>query len=142
MLSNPLPILAILFPLHARIEIDLTPLLCLLHEPTVLPQLPKRPQIWCLKVTHIVLAHDRLDRPRGLGRVVKGNTWRLVVHDVVLDGTVDEHAADPAEIAVDRRRSAAREGPGCVGIVGEGGVGVLEECDDNCIDVRRNSCLE
>lgn len=49
--------------------------------------------------------------------------------DVGADDVVEEMGVYEAEVAVDCGGCAAGEGPFVVGVVGEGGVGVLEECD-------------
>lgn len=54
-----------------------------------------------------------------------------MVQNVVFDGPVEESPAYETEIAVHGAASAAKEGPGAVGVVGEHGVGMLEECDGN-----------
>jgi len=79
-----------------------------------------------------VLAHDRLDRLAGLVGVVEGDDGDVVVQDVRLDDAVEELAADEAEFAVDGGGGAAGKVPRLAGVVGEGGVGVLEVGDGDC----------
>lgn len=77
-------------------------------------------------------AHDGLD---GLGcfvGVVEGDGGDVVVEDVGLDDAVEDVAADEAEFAVDGGGGAAGEVPGFTGVVGEGGVGVLEVGNGDC----------
>ena len=63
--------------------------------------------------------------------MVKGDCGDEVVADVGTDDVVEEVRVDESEVAVDGGSCAAREGPGAVGVVGHGGVGVLKEgnCD-------------
>lgn len=55
-----------------------------------------------------------------------------MVQDVRLDDAVEDVAADEAELAVDGGGGAAGEVPGLAGVVGQGGVGVLEVGDGDC----------
>lgn len=68
----------------------------------------------------------------GFARVVEGDGGHEVVADVRADDVVEEVRVDESEIAVDGGGCAARECPGAVGVVGEGGIGVLEECYCDC----------
>jgi hypothetical protein len=86
-----------------------------------------------------VAAHDLLDGVGGLVGVVEGNGADVVVQDVRLDDAVQERAADEAELAVDSRGGAAGVGPGLSVVVGERGVGVLEEGDGDCGSLVRVS---
>lgn len=51
----------------------------------------------------------------------------MVMEHMVVDGAVENSHADETKVAVDGRSAAAKECPGFVVVVGEGGVGVLEE---------------
>ena len=77
----------------------------------------------------VVLAHDGLDGLGGLVGVVEGDGADVVVQHVGLDDAVEEVAPDEAELAVDGCSGAADEVPDLGVVVGEGGVGVLEEGD-------------
>lgn len=79
----------------------------------------------------VVTTHDGLDGLGGLVSVVEGDGRNIVVQDVRLDDTVEEPAADEAELAVDGCGSTLDEGPLLAGVVREGRVGVLEEGDGN-----------
>lgn len=76
-----------------------------------------------------MLAHDGLDGLAGLVCVVEGDGADVVVEDMGFDDTVEKRPADEAEFTVDGRRGAAGEGPCLGGVVGDGGVGVLEVGD-------------
>jgi hypothetical protein len=56
-----------------------------------------------------------------------------VVDDVVVDDLVEEMAADEAHRAVDGGEGALGVGPRFRGVVRDGGVGVLEVCDGDCL---------
>ena len=81
----------------------------------------------------VVLAHDGFDSLGGLVAVPEGQFGKVVVDDVGFDDAVHKVAADEAEFAVDCGGGAAGEGPGCWVVVGEGGVGVLEEGYPYCV---------
>jgi len=83
-----------------------------------------------------VSSHDGLDGLGGFAGVVEWDGGDVVVQDVGLDDVVEEVRADGPEVAVDCGGGAAGEGPCFAGVVREGGVGVLEECDCDCEDVR------
>lgn len=74
-------------------------------------------------------AHDGLNGLGGLVGVVEGDGADVVVKDVGLDDAVEEVAADEAELAVDGGSAATDVVPLLSGVVGERGVGVLEEGD-------------
>lgn len=82
-----------------------------------------------LDVGAVVLTHDWLDCLGCLVGVVEGDGGDVVVEDVGFDDSVEEVTADEAEFAVDGCGGSTGEGPGVAFVVGEGGVGVLEECD-------------
>lgn len=77
----------------------------------------------------VVLAHDALDGLAGLVGVVEGDVADVVVQNVGLDDTVEDVAADEAEVAVNGGSGATGEVPNLGLVVGEGGIGVLEEGD-------------
>lgn len=77
----------------------------------------------------VVAAHDGLDGLGGLVGVVEGDGADIVVQDVGLDDTVQQVAADKAELAVDGCGGALDKGPLLAGVVGQGRVGVLQEGD-------------
>jgi hypothetical protein len=77
----------------------------------------------------VVVAHDTLDGIAGFVGVVERDVADVVVQHVGLDDAVEDVAADEAEVAVDGGRSAAGEVPDFRLVVGESGVGVLEESD-------------
>jgi len=79
-----------------------------------------------------VAAHDGLDGLGGLVGVVEGDLADVVVQDVGLDDAVEEVAADEAELAIDGGSAAADVVPLLSSVVGERGVGVLEEGDGDC----------
>ena len=60
--------------------------------------------------------------------MVEGDGGDEVVQDVGFDDAVEEDGTDGGEVAVDCCEGAAGEGPDAGEVVGEGGVGVLEEC--------------
>ena len=76
--------------------------------------------------------HDGLDGLGGLVGVVEGDGGDVVVQDMGFHNAVQQLAADEAEFAVDGCGGAAGVGPGGGGVVGEAGVGVLEEGDGDC----------
>jgi hypothetical protein len=82
-----------------------------------------------LGVGLVMHAHDLADVEAGFAGVVEGDGGHEVVADVGADDVVEEVGVDEAEVAVDGCGGAAGEGPGCVAVVGHGGVGVLEEGD-------------
>ena len=94
-----------------------------------------------LDVGAVVLAHDGLDGLGGLVGVVEGNGGDVVVEDVGLDDAVEDLAADEAELAVNGCGGTTGEVPGLAGVVGEGGVGVLEVGDGDCEEYV-SFCLE
>lgn len=97
-----------------------------------------------LGVGAVVAAHDGLDGLGGLVRVVEGNGAHVVVQHVGLNDTVEQVAADEAELAVNRGGSTADKVPLLLGVVGERGIGVLKEGDGNWAKVsisRSNSLL-
>jgi len=84
-----------------------------------------------LDVAAVVLTHDGLDGLSSLISVVEGDGRDVVVEDVGLDDAVEEVATDEAKLAVDGGSGSTSEGPGVGIVVGERGVGVLEEGDGN-----------
>lgn len=88
-----------------------------------------------LDVGAVVLAHDGLDGLGGLVGVVEGDGGDVVVEDVGLDDTVEDLAADEAELAVNGSGGATGEVPVLAGVVREGGVGVLEVGDGDCEEI-------
>lgn len=82
-----------------------------------------------------MLAHDRFD---GIGRfigVVERDAANVVMQDVRLDDAVQQVAADEAHLTIDGGSGASDEIPLVGGVVGERGIGVLQESDGNCIRV-------
>lgn len=104
-----------------------TPLILLLHIPTRIIIPPKRPQERRLHITPIMAPHNLLNRLTSFVGMVERDSGSVVVQNVVLDHAVEERSSDEAEVAVDGRGGAPHEGPGCVGVVGERKVSVLEE---------------
>lgn len=88
-------------------------------------------------VSAVVTAHDGLDGLGGFVGVVEGDGADVVVEHVGFDDAMEELAADEAEFAVDGGCGAARVGPAGGGVVGERGVGVLQEGDGDCGCVSR-----
>lgn len=84
-----------------------------------------------VSLSAVVVAHDALDGIAGLVGVVEGDVADIVVQHVGLDDTVEDVAADEAEVAVDGSGSAAGEVPHFRLVVRESGVGVLKECNGN-----------
>ena len=82
-----------------------------------------------LNIRSVVLAHDWLNSLGGLIGVVEWDGGDVVVEDVGLNDAVEDVAAYEAEFAVNGCGGAADVGPGIAEVVGEGGVGVLEEGD-------------
>ena len=74
-------------------------------------------------------AHDGLDGLGGLVGVVEGDGGDVVVKNVGLDDTVEEMTSDEAKLTVDGSSGTTSVGPGVGVVVGEGGVGVLQEGD-------------
>ena len=85
-----------------------------------------------LNIRSVVLSHNRLNSFRSFVGVVEWDGGDVVVKDVGLDDAVKDVAADEAKFAVDGGGGAADVGPGLAGVVGQGGVGVLEEGDRDC----------
>ena len=100
-----------------------------LAPPGARPQRAQEADNAILGVAAVVLAHDGLDGLGGLVGVVEGDNGDVVVQDVRLDDAVEDVAPDEAELAVDGRGRATGEGPAVGVVVGERGVGVLEEGD-------------
>lgn len=78
-----------------------------------------------------MLTHDFLDRFRRLIRVVEWNSGYIMVENMGLDNTVEHVASDEAKFTVDGCGGSTDIGPRFTLVVGEGGVGVLEEGDGN-----------
>lgn len=74
-------------------------------------------------------AHDGLDCLGGLVGVVEGNGGDVVMKDVGLNDAVKEGASDEAKLAVDGSSGTTSVGPGVGVVVGQGGVGMLQEGD-------------
>lgn len=83
------------------------------------------------RISAIVSAHDRLDSFSGLVGVVEWDAADIVVQDVCLDDAMEEMAADEAKLTVDSRSGTANKVPRIGGVMGQGGVGVLQESDGN-----------
>lgn len=80
----------------------------------------------------VVLAHDGLNGLAGLVGVVEGDVADIVVQHVGLDDAVEDVTTNEAEVTVDGGSSAAGEVPHLGLVVGEGGVGVLQEGNGHC----------
>lgn len=80
----------------------------------------------------VVVSHDVLDGFAGLVGVVEGDIADVVVQHVGLDDTVEDVAADEAEVTVNGGSSAAGEVPHFRLVVRKSGVGVLEEGNSDC----------
>jgi hypothetical protein len=76
-----------------------------------------------------VVAHNALDGLAGLVGVVEGDVADIVVQHVGLDDTVEDVAADEAEVTVDGSGGTTGEVPDLGLVVREGRVGVLQEGD-------------
>lgn len=72
-------------------------------------------------------AHDALDGLGGLIGVVEGDVADIVVQNVGLNDTVEDVTADETEVTIDGGGGSTGEVPDLGLVVGEGGVGVLEE---------------
>jgi hypothetical protein len=83
-------------------------------------------------VRAVVAAHNLLERLGGLIGIVEGDRGDVVVQNVGLDDTVEELAADEAELAIDGGGSATDVVPRLRGVVGERWVGMLQEGNGNC----------
>jgi hypothetical protein len=94
----------------------------------------------------VVVSHDALDGLAGLVGVVEGDVADVVVQHVGLDDSVEDVAADEAEVAVNGGSSAAGEVPHLRLVVRKGRVGVLEEGNSDCngillaTGIRKNWC--
>lgn len=84
----------------------------------------------------VMAAHDRLDSLGGLVGVVEGNGADVVVQNVGLDDTVQQVATDEAKLTINGCSGALDKGPLLAGVVRQGRVGVLEEGDSDCVEVR------
>lgn len=80
-----------------------------------------------LGLSAVVVAHDTLDGLGGLIGVVEGDVADIVVQDVGLNDTVEDVAADETEVTIDGGSGSTGEVPDLGLVVGESGVGVLEE---------------
>jgi hypothetical protein len=81
----------------------------------------------------VLRSKQGLDGPGGLLGLVEGDAAEEVVHDVIINNLVEEMAADETHCAVDGSESALGVGPRFRGVVRDGGVGVLEVCDGDCL---------
>ena len=80
----------------------------------------------------VVLTEESLQSLCGLPSVVVGHLGRDVVSNVGLGDTVEGDGADPSEeLSVDSAESASGEGPLVGRVVGQEGVGVLKEGDQD-----------
>lgn len=77
----------------------------------------------------VVVAHHGLDGLAGLVGVVERDGADVVVQHVGFDDTVEDVAADEAEVTVDGGGSTAGKVPHLRLVVGEARVGMLEEGD-------------
>lgn len=79
----------------------------------------------------VVGAHDLLDSLTGFVGIVEGDSADIVVKDVSLDDSMEDVAADKAEVTVNGRCGTAGEVPHFWLVVRETGVGVLKVGDGN-----------
>ena len=84
-----------------RKKVNTAPLPRLIHKPAIPIIRPKRPQIRRLEIALVMLAHDLLHSKRSFSSVVERDARDVMMHDVCLDGAVEDVRADPAEVAVD-----------------------------------------
>ena len=82
-----------------------------------------------LSIGPVVLAHDWLDGVRCLVGVIEWDRGDVVVQDMGFYDAVEDVATDKAELTIDRSSSTTSEVPGFTGVVGKGGIGVLEVGD-------------
>lgn len=82
-----------------------------------------------LGIRTVVTSHDWLDGLSRLIGVVEWNGRDVVVEDVGLDDTVEEVAANEAELTVDGRSGTSGEGPRIAAVVRKRGISVLEVSD-------------
>lgn len=76
-------------------------------------------------------AHDRLDGIGGFFGVVKWDGRDIVVQDVGFNYSMEQRAANEAEIAIDRSRGSASKVPRLGSVMGDRGIRVLQvrDCD-------------
>lgn len=74
-----------------------------------------------------MLAHDTADVLRCFAGVVERNGGYEVMADVGANDVVEEMGVDESEITIDGGSCTASKGPGVVGVVGHGSIGVLQE---------------
>ena len=82
----------------------------------------------------VVVAHDALDGLAGLIGVVEGDVADIVMQNVGLNDTVEDVAADKAEVTVDGSGGTTGKVPNLRLVVRKGGVGVLQESDGDWKD--------
>lgn len=77
-----------------------------------------------------------LDGFSGLSGIVERNSGEVVVTDVGFDDVVEEELADEPELSVNGGTCTTGKGPFRVFVMGQGGVGVLQEGqeDDPVVD--------
>lgn len=75
-----------------------------------------------------MVAHDFLQRSRGLMGMIEGHPANMMVQDMRLDSSVEKETTNPAKVTVDGTGGTAQEGPGGGAVVRETYVGVLEKC--------------
>ena len=78
-------------------------------------------------------AHDRLDGLGGFVGVVEWDSRDIVVQDVGFDYSVEQRAADEAEIAIDRGSGSASKTPRLGSIMGDRRICVLQVRDGDLI---------
>lgn len=90
-----------------------------------------------LNVGAIVAAHDWLDSFGSFVGMVEGDSGNVVVENVSFDDAVEESAANETEFAIDGCGSSTDIGPAAGGVVGKGGVRMLEigDCNWELLDI-------
>lgn len=79
----------------------------------------------------VVRSHDLLDGLAGLIGVVEGDGADIVVKNMGFNDAMEDVATDEAKVTINGSSSSTGEVPRLGLVVGEGGVGVLEESDGN-----------